>query len=155
MQIAKNDKSMKVRAAAYIVENEKILLLKYEYGGKSVYNLPGGNVDFGETLAQTVVRELEEELGITAEIDRQIVIAETVLKKDNSVVLHTIFTAKIMKGIPTVNKLHTTAATHEWLPLAQLHEINLYPHVGKKLQELFFKPVYSAVFIPSISQPWF
>lgn len=55
---------MKVRPSIAIVENNNLLLMLYKYSNTDVYNLPGGNVDKGETLSETVVRELMEELGI-------------------------------------------------------------------------------------------
>ncbi|MEY4541233.1 MAG: hypothetical protein RLZZ306_2990, partial [Bacteroidota bacterium] len=63
---------MKVRPSIAIVENNHLLLMRYQYGNTDVYNLPGGNVDKGETITETVVRELMEELGIEVEVETMI-----------------------------------------------------------------------------------
>jgi ADP-ribose pyrophosphatase YjhB (NUDIX family) len=53
-----------VRAAAIIREQGYVLLHRAE--GDDFWALPGGRVDLGEEAAQTVVRELHEELGVIA-----------------------------------------------------------------------------------------
>ena len=63
---------MKVRPSIAIVENNHLLLMQYRYGNTDVYNLPGGNVDKGETLSETVVRELMEELGVEVNLETMI-----------------------------------------------------------------------------------
>ena len=50
----------------FIVQNEKVLLIKKLRGiGMGKINGPGGKIDPGETPAECVVRECEEELCIT------------------------------------------------------------------------------------------
>ena len=44
----------------------KVLLARHTYGaGKGMFIIPGGYVDFGETPEDTLVREYQEETGIT------------------------------------------------------------------------------------------
>ncbi len=47
----------------------KYVILKKAYGNKS-FTIPGGVCEFNESLAQTAIREAEEELGLTLEIDK-------------------------------------------------------------------------------------
>jgi 8-oxo-dGTP diphosphatase len=144
---------MKVRAAACIVENDHILLLQYQYNGHIVYNLPGGNAEFGENLNQTLLRELHEELQVESTIGRQMLLLEHI--KDQSVTLHLIFEAKITKNKPTINAQHTTAMAVVWLPLSQLSSVNLYPNVAKalyaKINDTDTKPLYLGV----VNLQWF
>lgn len=63
-----------VIARGIILHNGKILLCKPV--GKARSYLPGGHIDPGETGAQAVLRELVEELGVTAEIVRFLGVAE-------------------------------------------------------------------------------
>lgn len=55
------------------VEPQKILLIKRDsIPFKGYWALPGGRVDPGETVEQTIVREVKEETGLDVEIIRKI-----------------------------------------------------------------------------------
>ncbi len=53
-----------LRPAAYalIIQDGKLLLLKMRHTGK--YHLPGGGIDIGERMEETLNREVREETGI-------------------------------------------------------------------------------------------
>ncbi len=52
--------------AALITSGSKLLVVMRKYEpGKGLYGLPGGFVDYGETLEQSLLREIDEELSIT------------------------------------------------------------------------------------------
>jgi 8-oxo-dGTP pyrophosphatase MutT (NUDIX family) len=60
------------RAAAILIENETIALIERWRGGRLYYLFPGGKVEDGESLVETVVREVKEELGLTVEVQQLI-----------------------------------------------------------------------------------
>ncbi|MFF0577616.1 NUDIX hydrolase [Streptosporangium saharense] len=51
--------------AVVLDENDRILLLRYNEGGKVFWATPGGALDPGEDYQTAVRRELGEELGVT------------------------------------------------------------------------------------------
>lgn len=52
-------------AKAIIIRDQRILTVKYSDKGGEYYALPGGGQLHGETLTEALVRECQEELGIT------------------------------------------------------------------------------------------
>jgi 8-oxo-dGTP pyrophosphatase MutT (NUDIX family) len=124
---------MKVRPSAMILNGESILTLRYNYGNIDVFALPGGNPDPGENLAEALARELTEELGICAEVDKMILCGEVIWNEIKKETLHMIFASKISNGIPELNPEHTTALEIVWLPFSALGHTLLYPNVGKYL----------------------
>lgn len=54
----------RVAIRVLIVQNEKVLLVKEDTD--MWWALPGGGVDHGETIKSSLVREVEEELGVPA-----------------------------------------------------------------------------------------
>lgn len=59
-------KTYHITVKAVIVNEGKALILKaLSKNGLSVYELPGGRIDEGESIRLCLKRELEEELGIT------------------------------------------------------------------------------------------
>ena len=58
---------LRVRVCGLYIENNRLLLLKHHSIGKHIilWSPPGGGMDFSENAAQTLVREFEEETGLT------------------------------------------------------------------------------------------
>lgn len=60
-----NDTIVRVGVAVILMKNNKVLLGKRKGShGAGFWALPGGHMEFGETVAQTAKRELIEETGI-------------------------------------------------------------------------------------------
>jgi 8-oxo-dGTP pyrophosphatase MutT (NUDIX family) len=57
-----------VPAASAVVMNQAGALLLQRRSDNDQWALPGGTMDLGETLAQTVVREVREETGLDVEV---------------------------------------------------------------------------------------
>ena len=145
---------MKIRPSIAIVEEGKILLMRYEYNGESLYNLPGGNAEEMETLADILARELEEELQIEVKVGNFILTGETIQEENKKTTLHVVFEGKITKGAPVLNPKETSALEICWLPLAQISEINMYPHVGAELRKHFLNKNLGNAYLGRIKQRW-
>ncbi len=52
----------RVAARVFIMQDDKVLLVKE--ASDDWWAIPGGGVDHGETIESTVIREVEEELGV-------------------------------------------------------------------------------------------
>lgn len=61
-------------------KNEILLVHSYKWPGKWV--VMGGHVEFGETIAETVIREVKEEVGLDVEFTRVIEVVEFVKSKE-------------------------------------------------------------------------
>jgi 8-oxo-dGTP diphosphatase len=57
----------RVATKAVVVAQDKILLVQEEQGW---YGLPGGGVEHGQDLRESLVREIEEELGAALPVDK-------------------------------------------------------------------------------------
>lgn len=68
-KVFQNDRLI-LRPAAYalIVHDGKLLLLKMRHTGK--YHLPGGGINIGERMEETLKREAQEETGIEIDVVR-------------------------------------------------------------------------------------
>ncbi len=149
---------MKVRPSALIWQHNanepEILLMRYQYGGQDVFALPGGSPDRGETLSETVVREVREELSMSVKIGEMVLAGEMLLSQRNDDVLHVVFATQNCSGIPTLNPAETTALGVVWKPVSALNGLNLYPNVGQNIQA-WFKTTPGLGYVGRIQQQYF
>ncbi|PHM38989.1 NUDIX hydrolase [Xenorhabdus mauleonii] len=67
---------IRISAKAIIIHNDQILLVRYQSDSDEWYTLPGGGQLFGETLAQTLIRECIEETAYKIEPERLVFVRE-------------------------------------------------------------------------------
>ncbi len=150
--------SMKVRPSALIwrksTSQTEVLFMRYSYGGQDVFALPGGSPDRGEILPETIIREVQEELGIAIEVGEMILAGEMLLTQRNEDVLHVVFAVRTFTGTPALNSDETTALDIVWKPVNELEKLNLYPNIGVKLQPWFDSASYLG-YIGRIEQQYF
>lgn len=127
---------MRVRGCALIEKDGKVLVLAYDYPGGRVYAIPGGGVKEGETLADSVVREYEEELGIKVKLGDLRFVGD-MMAQDGGIkqTVHIVFNGEIEAGEPVLNAEETSAAEVLWLDLARLDEVRLYPAINAAMKQ--------------------
>jgi 8-oxo-dGTP pyrophosphatase MutT (NUDIX family) len=127
-----------VPAAAAVVINDHGQLLLIERSDNGLWALPGGAMDFGESLPQTAVRETKEETGYDIEITGLVGIytdpkhrieytSNCEVRQEFSVV----FTARPLAGEPTVNPEATKV---NWFSPDQLAELVMHDSMRKRIR---------------------
>jgi mutator protein MutT len=93
-----------------LIFNEKGELFLMKRGRKAKnevgrWEAPGGTVDFGETLEQAIVREMQEEFGIDIEVIEQLPATDHLIPEENQHWVPTCFISKIKAGeIPKITE---------------------------------------------------
>ncbi|WP_026423171.1 NUDIX hydrolase [Actinokineospora inagensis] len=128
--------SIVVAVTAYITNADGHLLL-IRRTDNDLYSIPGGALDVGETLTQTVMREVKEETGIDVEVtglvgiysDPGHVIAYTdgEVRQEFSIC----FRAGVVGGT-----LRTSDESKEvgWHPVDSLGDLNMHPTIRLRIQ---------------------
>ncbi|KUP04513.1 NUDIX hydrolase [Bacillus coahuilensis m2-6] len=133
---------IRVRACALVVEHDSVLLVKFEDEHGVHYNLPAGGVEKGESVKEAVAREAFEEAGIEVEVEGLAFVYEYAphLVQDmygSTPSLHMIFHCRRNQAtepiLPPNPDPHQVAV--EWVPLHQLHQILLFPHISTHIFE--------------------
>jgi ADP-ribose pyrophosphatase YjhB (NUDIX family) len=124
---------MRVRASAVFERDGEILCMKYIYGGKEVFSLPGGGVDQDTPLQESIVNEWRDELGVKLEVGDIIMVGEAPATKRHPQTLHIIFEALEIRGTPKVRPDNTHSLDIAWVAIDKLERTPLYPDVGGKL----------------------
>lgn len=123
-------------ARALIVSGGKLLAVHMRTGGEDVYVLPGGGQRFGETMAETVVRECREELGCDVAVGGLAYVREYIGARHDFPRDHAGFHAVecvFHCTLPPNAKVAAAQAPDPeqigavWLPLDDLPRLPLYP----------------------------
>lgn len=128
---------MRVRVSAVFEQGNEILCMKYIYGGKEVFAIPGGGVDKDIPLHEAIREEWKNELGVKLDIGEIILIGEAPASKRHPQTLHVVFAAKEVHGTPKVRPDSTRSLDVVWLAIDKLKHSPLYPDIGKHLYEYF------------------
>jgi len=78
-----------IGVGAVVICDGKILLEKRKNEpGKGKWSVPGGLVELGESVEQTVMREVEEETGLEVEKPEHIDVVDNVVRDDNGEIMY-------------------------------------------------------------------
>ena len=137
---------MDIRVGAYgvIVRDGAILLSHWNEHGRSGWTLPGGGIENGEHPATAAVREILEETGYVAELDRLLGIDTHIIPGRNRPgpmnrplqALRIVYRAHVVSGDLT-DEIGGSTDEARWIPLDQLdglHTVELV-RVGLTLNE--------------------
>jgi len=134
-----------VGVGALIICNGKILLEKRgNEPGKGKWSIPGGLVELGETVEQTVIREVKEETGLEVEKPEHVdVVDNVVLDEKGRTRFHFViidFSVKLKGG---VLKAASDAEELKWVALDEVERCDLtkvfrafFERNRKKLEKL-------------------
>jgi 8-oxo-dGTP diphosphatase len=121
-----------IRVAAVIVRDDEILLARHERNGKRYWVLPGGGVEYGETLEEALVRELMEESGFEIRVGPIRLIHDSIRPDGRRHVVNICFTAKIVAGKLKVGR-EGRLIDVRFVPLKRLPRIKLCPDVASQI----------------------
>ena len=121
--------NIRVGVYAVIIEDNKILLTRQWDG----YSLIGGGVEKGETIEESIVREVKEETGLTIMPDKIIHQATTFFKRNSEAqanqsiqlyFIHSQLHGQINNDNITDSEKTYTNGTPEWADLDKIDDIN-------------------------------
>ena len=122
----------------FIVDNDKLLLIKFDdtkgsWSGK--WTVPGGKVEFGESICDAVKREAKEETGLDVDVVKLVNIDEVIVGEEK----HFIFLNYLCKIVGGKMKSGTDATDVRWFSKEELDTIELnHPSVKRALKKIGF-----------------
>lgn len=109
-----------VGAGAIIIDSQGRLFMARRAGGarneRGTWEFPGGAVEFGETLAKALKRELREEFGVEIKIVELLDIVDHILPDEGQHWVSPTFICRIIAGEPVIREPEKCDAIAWFLP---------------------------------------
>ncbi len=102
-------------------QNQLLLLKRKTPPEAGCWNIPGGRVEFGETLEEAVVREVEEETSLKVKPTSILGIVDHIVKNENVHWIATHFLCTIIEGQPKITEPEKHESI-EWFSFENLPE---------------------------------
>lgn len=133
------------RVGGILIQDEHVLC--QAASDENFFFLPGGRAELGESASASLLREMQEELGVLMKIERLLYVVENFFAELNEswheLGLYFLMTAPpdsyLNQGLETIKRVDEVGnhLRFEWLPIAQLGTLPLLPPIFQKvLQEI-------------------
>jgi len=126
-------KTTRIRVAGLIVRDGKILLAEHEKHERRYWLLPGGGMEYGESLEETLKRELVEEAGIEIEVGELLWVVESIPTDKHRHVLNIILEATALSDelVCTPDKVLRDTV---WKDVDDLESLTLFPDTRAEIR---------------------
>ena len=128
----------RIRVSAVLRREGRVLLCRQEKDGDAYWLLPGGGVEYGESLAQALRRELEEECGIADDLPLEgpVCVVESIAPPGVRAkhVVHIVFAGYLGgRSLEAVTSKDAAIRGHRLFGLDELPEVTLHPPIQRFL----------------------
>ena len=92
------EKIIRKAVRTYLIEDNKVIVIKYKEHDQGYYDIPGGKIEEGENSSETSIREFREETGI--DILKQHKIGRNVLEFPQKIYDFDVYLVDEYNGLP-------------------------------------------------------
>jgi 8-oxo-dGTP diphosphatase len=118
---------VRVRVAGVYVRGDEILLVNHVKDGRSYWLLPGGGLEFGESLTAGLERELREEAGLETRTGKLLLLAESLPPDRHRHVLNLVFQGQVLSGEAHLNEVSDRLKGVAWVKKAEVPGLTFFP----------------------------
>ncbi|MDP2182917.1 MAG: NUDIX hydrolase [Actinomycetota bacterium] len=143
-----------MRVAALLLLGDSVVTVRHRAGNATYHLLPGGGVDWGESLGQALIREVAEETGLTCAVGRPVVVNDTIAPDGSRHIINITFECSVTGGAITDEPLDPRVEAVDLVAPSALGGLDLRPPIASHLLEaLDRKASHGAIYVGSIYTP--
>jgi ADP-ribose pyrophosphatase YjhB (NUDIX family) len=124
---------VKVRIAGVYTRGDEILLVRHEKEGKSYWLLPGGGLEFGESMETGLERELMEEAAVKTKTGKLLFTAESLPPDKHRHVLNIVFLGQVLQGEAKLNEVSERLKEVAWKKKSEVLSLTFFPDLKAAL----------------------
>jgi len=124
--------AIRIRVGVVIFQDDHILLVQHHKEGRRYWLVPGGGLEFGESMGECALREVREETGLEIELGQLLFVSETRFPDASRHLVNFFFRARIVGGTLKVG-VEERLAEARFVPVAELDRIPFYPPLASYL----------------------
>lgn len=130
--MTEQSRDVRVRVAGILVTGEGLLLIAHKKNDDVYWLLPGGGVDYGETLNEALEREFAEELNIKVTVNELAFISDSIDPAGNRHVVNICFTCNYNSGnylLGNEHRLHDFC----FFKRDEIANVKIFPPINNEL----------------------
>jgi len=121
-----------IRVAPIVVRDGAILLVRHVKGGRTYWLLPGGGVEYGESVGDALVREVKEETNLDVALGDLVMVNDSIPPDGHRHVVNLYFMAEVVGGELAMGD-DDNLAELRFVPLDDLPGLEFYPDIRDEL----------------------
>jgi len=128
----KPQNNIRIRVAVVIVEKDKILLVRHRKNGRQYWLLPGGGLEYGETIEECAQRELFEEGHIDIEVGDLLFVSESIPHDKHRHVVNMYYEAVWLGGELMLGQ-DKVLDDIKMVDISEVPDLMFFPNIKKEL----------------------
>lgn len=123
----------RVRVAGMATRGNTILLVNHVRDNQSYYLLPGGGLEWQETLEAGLSREFKEELSLDIKVGKLLCLNQSISPDGKRHIIHVTFRVSINQNQEVHVHVDKRLKGAIWMPVNRFKKIRFYPEIRKNL----------------------